>query len=163
MAQDTIEIKKPGAQKAYALAKSGAKAEDVLEALFGKENLIPADITERVKSYKDACEVEGIDPDVGMPFLLPVLTEEQKAINAFYMLRVIAKALNEEWTPDWKDNSQRKHFPFFENNGSGFRFYDSVDSYCGSSVGSRLCFKSEKLSTYAGKQFCDLYNQMYSL
>lgn len=161
MAQDTIKIRKADAQKAYAQAPAEMKS--TLETLLGKSNLVPADITERVKSYKDACEVLGLNPDAGMPFLLSVLTEEQKAINAFYMLRVIAKALNEYWTPDWKDKSQRKYFPWFEVIGSGFRFYYSGVGYFFSSVGSRLCFKTEKLATYAGKQFCDLYNQMYSL
>lgn len=163
MSKETLQITKVAARAAYEQAP--AKMKSTLETLFGKENLLPTDITERVKTFEDACEVLGLDPGN----ILSATVKDENAhkhvapLEAFLKLRIISEALNEGWEPDWSDSNQYKYFPLFENIDSGFRFYGSSNPYRYSSVGSRLCFKNRKLSDYAGTQFCDLYNQMYSL
>jgi len=74
---------------------------------------------------------------------------------------IIAKALNEGWIPNWSNTSERKWFPYFSF-GSGFGFSRSVydDWRSVTDVGSRLCFKSEELSNYFGKQFIDLHESV---
>lgn len=81
---------------------------------------------------------------------------------AYRILKLMARSLNEGWTPDWDDSSQYKYFPYFEMGGSaGFRFrgfgHDGWDSDSG--VGSRLCFKSSELAKYAGTRFIEVYRK----
>ncbi len=119
-----------------------------------------------IKTYEDACALLKRDPlmlpDVSM---LPV--SQQIFLIAACKLDVIAEALNydpksgKSWIPDWNNGRELKWFPYFESDGSlGFAFsasyYDSWNAY--TTVGSRLCFRTEKLAEYAGKQFIDLYN-----
>lgn len=78
----------------------------------------------------------------------------------YRLAKLIAKSLNEGWTPDWNDDDQYKYVPYFYTGGSsGFRFsdFDYWNSY--SYVGSRLCFRSAELARYAGTQFTDVYKQ----
>jgi len=123
----------------------------------------PKNIMERVKSFKDACEILGLCeeklPDVSM---LP--QEHQKSIIANYKLIIIISALNEGWKPNWANTDQKKWYSWFEYNrggcASGFGFsYTACDDWSTSAtVGSRLCFKTEELAKYVGKQFLDIYN-----
>lgn len=128
-----------------------------LVELFG-EDYFEVNITDRIKSFEDACEVLGCTkslPDVSM---FP--DKHQKSILAYYKLIVIVEALNEGWTPNWKDENEYKYYPWFKVLSSGFGFSNSYYGYglTGTAVGSRLCFKSRDLSDYAGKQFVEIYN-----
>lgn len=76
---------------------------------------------------------------------------------------IIAQALNGTWKPDWSDSSQYKWYPWFYMNGPGFRFDHARYDFTTSLVGSRLCFKSEAIATYAGKQFLELYKAYFEL
>lgn len=120
-------------------------------------------ITDKVKSFEDACAVLGIAPESVIPYANPK-DQEEVATNAYRKLTTIAKALNEGWQPNWNDHDEWKHQPWFEVEaseekpaGSGFSF--TRYAYCRTDtlVGSRLCFKSSALALYAGKQFADIY------
>lgn len=113
----------------------------------------PKDVTERIKTIDDVLRVNGIS---GMELKMwqAMLTEDE--FN-YRLLKLIAKTLNEGWTPNWDDQSERKYFPWFKMGSSGFRSDGYVDWYAGSSVGSRLCFKTRELAEYAGKQFTEIY------
>ena len=119
----------------------------------------------KIKSFEDACKALGIEPTV--PEFTGIEESERKALLAHYKLTVIARALNEGWKPNWNDWNEWKYYPWFrmgDNGGSpgvGFSFggYDGGHSH--SSVGSRLCFKTEELAEYAGKQFEDLYKDYF--
>ena len=91
----------------------------------------------------------------------------QKPLIANYQLMVIAEALNEGWTPDWSNGEWDKWYPWFKMDDSSsagrFSFSDSVNQRSGSSVGSRLCFKSKDLATYAGTQFLDIYKDFFTI
>lgn len=104
-------------------------------------------ITDRIKTFEDACEVLGISQIYGAQ------------LHAVDKLKLIAEALNEGWTPDWQNSSQYKYTPYFRHNGTAFVYYgfNCWGSFAG--VGSRLCFKNSELAIYAGKQFIDLYNE----
>lgn len=119
-------------------------------------------ITDRVKTYADACAVLGIKetlPDVG-----GLRPKDRPSVTAYYKLIVIAQALNEGWEPDWTDEDQEKWFPWFyfdreKNKTAGFaRAYTSyAPAHTNAALGSRLCFKTEALCAYAARQFEPLY------
>ena len=118
-------------------------------------------ITDRVKSFEDACEIAGINHKELNQKWLDCYLEECDI--AFYKLRIIISVINEGWKPNWNDSSERKWYPYFNMAGS-FAFVDACYHYghTYTSVGSRLCFKTENDAKYAGKQFIDLYRIFYT-
>ncbi|SKB63505.1 hypothetical protein SAMN05660477_00393 [Soonwooa buanensis] len=127
-----------------------------------------ANIKEKVKSFEDACSVLGIQPTT--PDFSFLEEKEQKAHEAHFKLVIIAKALNEGWTPNWTNGKSDKWFLWFDFNtdnekgssSSGrFSFDGSVLQRSYSDCGSRLCFKSSELADYAAEQFFDLYRDYY--
>ena len=76
------------------------------------------------------------------------------------MLKMVAKAINQGWVPDWNNSDQKKWWPWF-NLSSGFGFSDSCYYYglASTAVGSRLCFETEEKSDYAANQFMEIYKE----
>lgn len=147
-------------------------------------------ITERVKTFEDACRELGADH----PFVLayqntnlrdPEVAEDNRDILAYMKLRIIAAALNEGWEPEFTEDEWR-WYPWFtlwteeelseksdewkadrhlistgdySGDYAGFACALSflAPSYAYTYFGSRLCFKSEALATYCGKQFISLW------
>ena len=119
-------------------------------------------ITDRVKTYADACAVLGIKetlPDVG-----GLRPKDRPSVTAYYKLIVIAQALNEGWEPDWTNEDQPKWFPWFyfdreKNKTAGFAYASSsiAPTFTCAYIGSRLCFKTEALCAYAARKFEPLY------
>lgn len=144
-----LEVERSFANKVYRSTDPPGKK--VLENLFG--DIFNNDITEIVKTFEDACGILGIDPDDVFN------ASDSEDEIAYKKLKIIAKALNEDWLPDWNNSNQRKWAPWFYLNNPGFRFDDSDYGITGAdaSGGSRLCFATEELATYAAKQFLSLY------
>jgi hypothetical protein len=143
-----------------AFKNAGKDGKQVLTDLFGKQVSLYDNITERVKSFEDACQVLGIStnaPDVkGLP------RKHQRAIVANYKLIIIAEALNEGWKPNWQDSDEYKYYPWFDMTnpaGVGCSNTYNAASYANASIGSRLCFKNRELAIYFGQQFTDLHNE----
>lgn len=116
----------------------------------------------------------------------PEVAEENRDILAYMKLRIIAAALNEGWKPQFTEYEER-WYPWFtlwteeelseksdewkadrhlistgdySGDWAGFAYSRSIDVPTTSStadVGSRICFKSEALATYCGKQFISLW------
>ncbi|WP_353166740.1 hypothetical protein [Empedobacter brevis] len=125
---------------------------------------IPKDIKERINSIETAISELGEDDEDVKAFRVIENLPIPKHIIAQLQLVIIAKALNEGWTPDWSDSSQYKYCPWFdmENSSSGGFVFDDYDYWSTLSVvGSRLCFKSRDLVEYAGKQFKDIYEEYF--
>ena len=112
-------------------------------------------ITERVKTFEDACREIGLFTGRYPDYLM----ERQVAMCK---LEIITKALNEGWTPNWDDNNECKWIPYFVMSAAGFRFCGSnyVYSNAGAGCSSLLRFKSEALAKYAGEQFTELYKEI---
>lgn len=124
------------------------------------------EITDRVKTYEDACKVLGVEP----------INEQNAKAQGFRSdeiarrkLETIAAALNEGWKPDWNNTDQYKYYPYFyiqENaKGKGSAGLSCASTYLAAAhsyapVGSRLCFYALRLARYAGNQFTDLYEQI---
>lgn len=130
-------------------------------------------ITDRVKTYEDACEVLGTRPikvaeslkivnSFGIDRCLGI--ELEPHIIALLKLETITAALNEGWKPDWEDNKQPKFYPLFQNvadkGGSTIRLDEGADEFSYIVFPSRLVLKSKELAEYAGKWFADLYKQL---
>lgn len=123
------------------------------------------EITDRVKTYEDACNVLGVEP----------INEQNAKAQGFRSdeiarrkLETIAAALNEGWKPDWNNTDQYKYYPYFyiQENAKGASAGLSCASaynaatYTTASFGSLLCFYASRLARYAGNQFTDLYEQI---
>jgi len=130
-----------------------------LEQTFGSE-IFNVNITDRIKSFNDAiCELSCNDNDV--LFYKQLLNQRDCPVHLlnYQGVIIITKALNEGWTPNWNDTNERKWYPWFRILSSGLVFDGTYYAYgyTDTSVGSHLCFKNEELSTYAGKQFTEIY------
>ena len=78
----------------------------------------PKDITERIKTFEDACEELGNEhPFVrsykGYANCISEENKNDKDIIAYLKLRIIAAALNEGWKPRFTKDEQR-WFPWFK-------------------------------------------------
>lgn len=130
------------------------------------------DITNRVKSYADACKVLCIEP----------MDEDSMKAQGFRpdeiarrQLETITEALNEGWKPNWADTDEYKFYPWFyievsEVQTEGANHGAHAGLSCASAnnaatnscayIGSRLCFHNRETARYAGRTFTDLYAQI---
>jgi hypothetical protein len=120
----------------------------------------PKKVTERIKTVADVLADHNLSQqqfDAGCEDLEP----DEKA---YRILKLLAKSLNEGWTPDWNDDRQDKWYAWFYMGGSsGFRCNDYGAWNAYSAVGSRLCFKSRELAEHAGKNFTEVYKQFMTI
>ena len=145
----TLTITDKQAKDIYPTATPELKT--ILESSFSKE-FFSQKITDRVKTFEDACEILGTTPNFSY--------REPSDEVAYKKLKIIIMVLNEGWTPDWNNVSEAKWYPrFFLNNKKEF-VLNSACTY--SPIGSRLCFRSEELAKYAANQFEDLYKQFFT-
>lgn len=153
----TLQIKQDSLLVAF--RNAGKEGKQVLSDLFGKQVALYDNITDRVKSFEDACQVLGISTNV--PEVKGLPRKHQKAIIANYKLIIIAEALNEGWKPNWQDSDEYKYYPWFDMSnpaGVGFSFTYFTASSTAANIGSRLCLKNRELAIYFGQTFTDLFN-----
>lgn len=152
------ENEQAASKEAERLAEKLGVNTTVLQAV---KQVAPKDITKRVKTYADACAVLGIEPMNEDVFTKLGFTKDE---IAYRKLKTIAEALNEGWRPNWADSNEYKYFPWLVYNPSdaGFAYasanYAATNAY--TNVGSRLCYKTRELATYAGRQFEGIYNDL---
>jgi FMN phosphatase YigB (HAD superfamily) len=150
----TLQINKNNARKLYRTAAPEFK--QMLVDTFG-ETFFSEKITDRIKTFEDACEALGKKPS-------HILSADDTADETAYKkLKIIVKALNEGWTPDWNNSNETKFYPWFYLNSPGFRLTYVHWYFTASTVGSLLCFKSEELALYAVAQFPDLYKDFFTI
>ena len=154
---------------------------------LGEEEKDNRPVTERIKTFEDACKELGEDN----PMVIAYFNAEDNAsdITAYLKLRIITAALNEGWQPKFTQNEWR-WYPWFclwtedelseksdewrqqhalcgfddyqgEWAGFAFAFSYGAPSHAGAYVGSRLCYQSEALADYSGRQFADLWADFY--
>lgn len=146
-----MKIDRSTAKKLYPKAEDWFKKE--LEEAFGKDCFMKKSFDE-IKTFEDACKELDINPQA------VYFGNNTPDEIAYKKLKIIIKAINQGWTPDWNNSNQNKYYPYFEVLSSGFGF--SFTSYhCARTftiVGSRLCFESRDKAQYVGKQFLQIYN-----
>ncbi|MEJ0030910.1 MAG: hypothetical protein WDO15_11295 [Bacteroidota bacterium] len=120
----------------------------------------------QLKTFEDACEVEGLDAGKIIPDFANYPERDRKAMIAHAKLVIIVRAANRianngiEWIADFDNRDQVKYEVWLEKRGSsGFRFDVYVSRGSDSYVGSRLALKSRELATYAGTQFTKIFEQ----
>ena len=90
-----------------------------------------------------------------------------KALIALNELFTIAQAWNKEdgFVPDFSDWHQDKWFPWFkyDKDAAGFVYAYTYNTPANAhaNIGSRLCFKSSARAAQFGKQFIDLWNDVF--
>lgn len=113
-------------QKVFVNVPDGMKAVWVNKVLTLVEDKDDRNITERVKSYEDACAILGIKPIandslcIGVNVLETAATESHirsagdmdKDMIAYIKLTTIIKALNEGWKPSLNEDEYR-YYPWF--------------------------------------------------
>jgi len=152
---DTLEVIKISKSNARKLYSTMPEFKSTLEDTFGKA-FFTGKITDRIKTYEDACVELGVEPLDEKKLRSFGFTDDE--IN-YRKLKTVTKALNEGWVPDWTNSNQAKWYPYFRLSSGAFVF---DDAYCGYSDanaggGSRLCFKTRELAIYAGEQFLEVW------
>lgn len=162
MTTEHLELRRDRVISAFNSATE--EQQSLLKALFEGQVDFNQNITDRVKTFEDACHSLGINPESVLPDNDFGSREDNKAVIAFAKLSIISRALNEGWTPNWENSIEMKHCPLFRfHRGSGFAFCDDTYDQTYSRVGSRLCFKSRELAEYAGRQFEAIYRDFLTL
>lgn len=114
-------------------------------------------ITDRIKTFEDACQALNLDP-THLPIVDLLPEKDRKSISAYYKLTIIIRALNEGWEPNWGDYNEKKFYNYcYCLSRSGVVFSDAICTTSGAHIGTRLCLKSRDLAAYALSQFKDLY------
>jgi len=121
----------------------------------------------QITTWQEAFEKKGLDANV-MPDVSMLPEKYRKSQIALFKLHVIAEVLNDGWEPDYSDRSQWKYTPWFtveatkeKTSGVGLSFDDCGPWAAFTVVGVRLCFKDEETAEYAGKQFKELYEDLF--
>lgn len=150
-----MKISVDEAKKLYPTAPDWLK--EKLDDEFGAETF-QAKAYEEIKTFEDACAQLGIDP---LTVCNPADTTDEAA---YKKLKVVVKAVNNGWQPDWNKTDQRKWWPWFRlSSGFGFSVSDFDCVSADSGVGSRLCFQTEEKSDYTAKQFIELYKDFITI
>ena len=98
----TIKLNDATARSIYPTADANLKK--ILEESFGVAFFSPK-ITDRIKTFEDALEATGVSTcDV-------YTTVDTVDERAYKQLKIIVKALNEGWKPDWNDANETKYYP----------------------------------------------------
>lgn len=114
---------------------------------------------EKIKTFADAQRETGAQDT---PDFNEAPEEVREFLKAIYQAAVITKALVGDWKPNWNDSNQEKWFPWFRMSSWGFVFDVTFCAYSIAYAGcaSRLCFPSEEMAEYAGRQFTDIYSRI---
>ena len=159
----TLKIDSDKAKQLYPTATPEFK--EMLNDTFGKA-FFSQKITDRVKTFEDACKVLGINSPHGIGIISfdgAFSRKDMDSIEAYGTLIIVARALNGGWKPNWNDKSEGKYHPYFNMSSDGFSGVGCDGWITRTFVGSRLCFKSRELAEYAGKQFASIYKDFLSL
>lgn len=140
------------------------------------------DVRKRIKTFEDACHEIGIDAEAWNRDKISLGLEPD--VLAFLKLRIIVKALNEGWEPQFTEDECR-YYPWLilytgeeynkldeeEKSRVVFRSSDFASALGGVScasaysdssitlanIGVRLAFKTSELAAYCGRQFLDIW------
>jgi len=156
-----LVINEENAKSYYNTASDDLKKE--LENTFGKA-FFQSDITDRIKTLKDAFEITGRPKT---PKFNELPADLRPFFQATYDVVVLTEALNECSRADIYNASESRYYPWFRPSGSpsSFRFHAAsyADSIANAGAGSRLCLKNNEIACYIGKQFTEEYRKMLEL
>ena len=152
---------------------------------FTLEEIESKEINEVVTDYEKAREYLGGKPNADFTVAKKILSGNHvklddvanlvsevnpkhiKALIAYNRLCTIAQAWNKAdgFEPDFSNTSQYKYFPWFvyDNGAAGFVYASTSNAATSAAAyfGSRLCFKTRERAMQFGKQFIDLWNDVF--
>lgn len=191
MNPETIEVKKDDLQALYEVltnypAISKEQVVNEMHKCFGEDIFKPKDVTERIKTFEDACNELGKEHTLVREYWDVYHTGIMFGadIIAYLKLRIIAAALNEDWKPQFATDEYR-YFPWFRlytqseidemneeeksrvvcrssnyaDAGGGVAYAGTFgdSSSTSTSFGAWLAFKTRELVEYAGIQFVEIW------
>lgn len=158
------EVEKEKLEEAYSVACPNTRA--VLLALFGKEAVMPE------PDYSDYHNIKTMD-DV---FAATGCNEEEfrnkleglpEDVQAFMLLRLIRKALNPKWKPNWADANECKYYPWFKIQGEKIPAdvtrgvwcltSDAVTSGVSANYVGTLASENREIAIWFGEVFADIW------
>ena len=108
MEKEVIQVEIPAGKKA-AWVDGFLKLVDAEEEQKKDER----PITERVKTFEDACKELGEDHKLVQQFkAIQEAIAEDKEATAYFKLGIITAALNEGWKPDFTNNEEYRYYPY---------------------------------------------------
>lgn len=108
MKKETIQVEIPAGKKA-AWVDGFLKLVDAEEEQKKDER----PITERVKTFEDACKELGENHKLVQQFkAIQEAIAEDKEATAYFKLGIITAALNEGWKPDFTNNEEYRYYPY---------------------------------------------------
>lgn len=131
------------------------------------------DINEVITDFKSARETLGLKAlgflnkyDDVTKLISDINPKHIEALIALNKLFTIAQAWNKEddFVPNFSNRRQDKWIPWFDydKNTARFMFINTFNAPTNAyNFGSRLCFKTSERAAQFGKQFVDLYNEVF--
>lgn len=108
MEKEVIQVEIPAGKKA-AWVDGFLKLVDAEEEQKKDER----PITERVKTFEDACKELGEDHKLAHQFkAIQEAIAEDKEATAYFKLGIITAALNEGWEPDFTNDDEYRYYPY---------------------------------------------------
>lgn len=164
-----IEIEKTKLEAAFAVACGNTRT--VLLALFGEDAVKPEkpDYSDyhNIKTMDDVFAATGVDKEE----FEQKIADLPEDVQAFMLLRLIRKALNPTWKPNWADTDEWKYYPYFSievpagvgsaNTGSvlGVSVLNSnhVASYSPAVCGGALASENREIAIWFGEHFTEIW------
>lgn len=150
---------------------------------FTLEEIESKEINEVVTTYEEAREYLGGKPNADFTVAKKILSGNHvklddvanlvsevnpkhiKALIAYNRLCTIAQAWNkaDDFTPDFSNRNQTKWFPWFvySDDAAGFVYALTYHTATNANFGSRLCFMTRERAEQFGKQFIELWNDVF--
>ena len=152
---------------------------------FTLEEIESKEINEVVTTYEEAREYLGGKPNADFTVAKKILSGNHvklddvanlvsevnpkhiKALIAYNRLCTIAQAWNkaDDFTPDFSNRNQTKWFPWFvySDDAAGFVCASTTNAATNAyaDIGSRLCFMTRERAEQFGKQFIELWNDVF--
>lgn len=182
--ENVITIKEETVLDVY--QKASDEQKNVLKKLFGKDMFLSRDVTERIKTFEDACNELGWDNELVSEYETLINDEmvHSDETIASIKLKIIVEALNEGWKPTY-DKREYRYYPLFAifkkeeydklsedekkkflatsfqcgTNGVfiyAYYGYNASNNYVHHSP--KLVLKTRKLAEYCGKQFIGVWS-----
>ena len=108
MEKEVIQVEIPAGKKA-AWVDGFLKLVDAEE----EQNKDERPITERVKTFEDACKELGEDHKLVQQFkAIQEAIAEDKEATAYFKLGIITAALNKGWEPDFTNDDEYRYYPY---------------------------------------------------
>ena len=120
-------------------SKNNIKIEEVINKKSSIRDLFS------ITTYKEVCEE----------------LEENQEICPYKKIKQIEKLFNRGWIKDWSDKNQHKYYPYYTIDDSNELVFYS--SYCNfvSFRGQVSFYKDKETSDHIGKNFINIYKEIY--